>query len=106
MTATKPVSSLPMRRTKSTPKKEAEAAVSPPVSCLHQAEICREQARDAARRRRFSAAFGLFMTATVLCRHALSLQEIDEITRSLASEQLMQINLEMATYGELFKGKS
>ncbi|HEX9997770.1 MAG TPA: hypothetical protein VGB45_11545 [Abditibacterium sp.] len=105
MTLTKTISSPLMHRVKPKPKKESEATIPPPISCLQQAEICREQARDAARLKRFSAAFGLFMTATGLCRHALSFQEIDEMTRSLACDQIMQIDLEMATYAELFKAK-
>lgn len=81
---------------------KSEVAVTPPpsVSCLLQAEICREQARDAARLKRFRAAFGLFSTAAALCRHVASVVENDEGTRRLAAEQLHQIDLEMATYAE------
>lgn len=70
-------------------------------SCLQQAEICREQARDAARLKRFGAAFGLFSTAATLCRHVFGIEQIDEPTRSLASERLHQIDIEIATYAEL-----
>ncbi len=40
--------------------------------CLQQAEICREQAQEAARMKRFKAARGLFTTAIALCQRALS----------------------------------
>ncbi|HEX8463374.1 MAG TPA: hypothetical protein VF627_02040 [Abditibacterium sp.] len=71
------------------------------MSCLQQAEICREQARDAARLKRFHAAFGLFSTAAALCRHVFTTKEADEITKNLATERLHQIDIEMATYAEL-----
>ena len=68
-----------------------------PLSSLEQAEICREQARDAARLRRFKAAFGLFSTAAALCRHALaSGADADQATACLRS-----IDSEMAAYSEL-----
>ncbi|MBW3634915.1 MAG: hypothetical protein KY445_00440 [Armatimonadetes bacterium] len=78
-----------------------ESELSPSFSCLHQAEICREQARDAARLRRFRAAFGLFSTAATLCRHVFSAKEADETARALATERLQQIDIEVATYAEL-----
>lgn len=93
MTTTKPLS----RRAKSAP----EVTLPPTVLCLQQAEICREQARDAARLKRFHAAFGLFSTAAALCRHAVAIQDADESARSLASDCLQQIDIEMATYAEL-----
>jgi hypothetical protein len=71
------------------------------VSCLEQAEICREQARDAARLRRFKAALGLFATAAALCKRALTLTENDESFRSLAMDRLRQIEVEIATYTDL-----
>ena len=71
------------------------------LSCLLQAEICREQARDAARLKRFRAAFGLFATAATLCRHVFSTKEADASARALATERLHQIDIEMATYAEL-----
>ena len=40
--------------------------------CIAQSEIFCEQARQAARCKRFEAARGLFSTAVVLCRRALS----------------------------------
>lgn len=70
-------------------------------SCLQQAEICREQARDAARLKRFGAAFGLFTTAATLCRHVFGREQTDPSTRDLAKERLRQIDIEMATYAEL-----
>lgn len=92
MTAAKPHS----RRAKS-----ALPPLPDPVhSRLQQAEICREQARDAARLKRFGAAFGLFSTAATLCRHVCC-TECDETARNLACERLQQIDTEMATYAEL-----
>lgn len=73
----------------------------PCQSCLQQADICREQARDAARLKRFRAAFGLFSTASTLCKHVFAGQEADEPTKLLAIEYLRQIDIEMATYAEL-----
>lgn len=70
-------------------------------SFLQQAEICREQARDAARLKRFGAAFGLFSTAATLCRHVFGAQQCDETARTLAAERLRQIDIEVATYAEL-----
>ncbi len=76
----------------------------PPVSFLEQAEVCREQARDAARLKRFRAALGLFVTAANLCRHARKSAGADAANAEvfdLASLRLEQIDLEMATYTEL-----
>lgn len=95
MTATKPLS----RRTKPAPEVKLPLF----ISCLEQAEICREQARDAARLKRFRAAFGLFSTAAALCRHAFSIQEADESIKNLANDRLQQIDVEMATYAELVR---
>lgn len=75
--------------------------------CLEQAEICREQARAAARLKRFKAARGLFATAISLCQRALGLKtngpapaagQTDE-----AQEYLRQLTMEMSTYSELAK---
>ena len=71
-----------------------------PGSFLEQAEVCREQARDAANLKRFHAALGLFATAATLCRHAVTL-ETDAGATLLIHEQLRQIELEAATYYEL-----
>ncbi len=71
------------------------------VSFLEQAEVCREQARDAARLKRYRAALGLFSTAAALCKHARSMDSCDECTRELARERLEQIDMEAATYVEL-----
>lgn len=70
-------------------------------SGLQQAEICREQARDAARLKRFGAAFGLFTTAATLCRHVFGAEQTDPSVRDLALERLHQIDTEMAAYAEL-----
>ena len=69
-------------------------------SFLEQAEVCREQARDAAGLKRFHAALGLFATAATLCRHAVSI-ETDASASLLIQDQLQQIELEAATYYEL-----
>lgn len=72
-----------------------------PLSFLEQAEVCREQARDAVRLKRFRAALGLFSTAAALCRRVKTTQEADEATRLLADERLQQIDIETATYTEM-----
>ena len=69
-------------------------------SFLEQAEVCREQARDAASLKRFQAALGLFATAATLCRHAVSI-ETDTSATLLIQDQLQQIEIEAATYYEL-----
>lgn len=69
-------------------------------SFLEQAEVCREQAREAARLKRFGAALGLFATAATLCRHAATL-ESDARTGFDIADRLRQIDLEAATYAEL-----
>jgi len=90
------------RRTK-TPDPSLETL---PSFLLEQAEVCREQARDAARLKRFRAALGLFVTAANLCRHALTKAGdektgLDNAVLALATERLSQIDVEMATYTEL-----
>jgi hypothetical protein len=75
----------------------------PASSFLEQAEVCCEQARDAARIKRFRAAIGLFLTAANLCRHARNAAIADHDVLDLANERLEQIDIEMATYTELAK---
>ena len=65
---------------------------------LEQAEICREQAHDAVRLRRWKAATGLFATAVGLCGRAVQTGG-DECTE--ASDALRQMQVEMSTYDEL-----
>ncbi len=65
---------------------------------IEEAEICCEQARLAARARRFRAARGLFSTATALYQRAL-LQ--DGVCYESIVRRLKQIELEVATYAEL-----
>jgi len=67
-------------------------------SCLQQAEVCREQARDAVRLKRWKAAYGLFTTAIALCNRAATIGG-DACTE--AKDALRQMQIEMATYGEL-----
>ena len=83
--------------------KATEATLPLPLSCLEQAEICREQARDAVRLKRFRAALGLFSTASALCRRASVFQGADEAVRTMAVDRLRQIEMEMATYAELVR---
>lgn len=66
---------------------------------LEQAEVCREQAREAAHLKRFRSALGLFSTASVLCRHVA--MHGSESERALANEFLGALALEMATYSDL-----
>ena len=73
-------------------------------SFLEQAEVCREQARDAANLKRFHAALGLFATAATLCRHAVTL-ESDASATLLIHEQLQQIEVEAASYYELTRSR-
>jgi hypothetical protein len=65
---------------------------------LEQAEVCREQAHDAVRMKRWKAAYGLFSTAVALCNRAAAMGG-DACTE--AREALRQMQIEMATYGEL-----
>ena len=73
-------------------------------SFVEQAEVCREQARDAANLKRFHAALGLFATAATLCRHAATLERDAVATRGI-QERLRQIELEATTYYELARSR-
>jgi hypothetical protein len=73
--------------------------IAPFATFLDQAEVCREQAREAARLKRFRSALGLFATASALCRHVES--HGNEAQIALAQERLQGLSLESATYGEL-----
>ncbi len=66
--------------------------------CLEQAEICREQALNAARLKRFKAACGLFNTAISRCRYAITLGggACEE-----ASDKLTQLESELSIYADL-----
>ena len=66
---------------------------------LEQAEVCREQAREAARLKRFRSALGLFATASALCRHVATNGTATE--RERASDCLSSLALEMTTYNGL-----
>ena len=71
--------------TPTTPKRRSRKAKAQPAptqvesdeyaACLVQARICREQAQEAARLKRFKAAVGLFQTAISLCQRAVSLRK-------------------------------
>lgn len=87
-----------VKRPKTAPIKKIEIPLS--LSFIEQAEVCRAQARDAARLKRFRAALGLFRTALNLCRHAEKTGETNE-SRLLAAEKIEQIDLEFATYNEM-----
>ena len=65
---------------------------------LEQAEVCREQAHDALRLKRFKAACGLFSTAIALCNRAVTMG--GEACTD-AKDSLRQMQMEFATYSEL-----
>ena len=65
---------------------------------LEQAEVCREQAHNAARLKRYKAACGLFSTAIALCHRAI---ELGGEACTEAKDALHQMQMEMATYVEL-----
>lgn len=65
---------------------------------IEEAEICCEQARVAARGRRFRAARGLFSTAAALYQQALSQ---DGVSYESITRRLKQIETESAAYSEL-----
>ena len=94
------------RRTSRPPKADMKSSryESAPNSFIEQAEVCREQARDAANLKRFHAALGLFATAATLCRHAVTLEPDDSATL-LIKERLQQIEIEAATYYELARAR-
>lgn len=69
---------------------------------LEQAEVCCEQAREAARLKRFRSALGLFATASALCRHVECNGDDAQIV--LAKQRLSELSHESATYGELARG--
>lgn len=68
--------------------------------CLAQADICREQAREAANMHRFKAAAGLFATAQSLCQRAIVLHNGPAPE---AHERLSQLTVEMQMYRDLAK---
>ena len=74
-----------------------------PLSCLEEAEICREQAREAVRLKRFKAALGLFSTAAALCRRAAGIQEADDTIKAMANDRISQIDMEISMYRELMR---
>jgi hypothetical protein len=99
---------MPMTTIKPTTPSPSTAALSPLADSttyttfLEQAEVCREQAREAAHLRRFRSALGLFATASALCRHVVS--QGGDAERVIASERLTSLALEMATYNDLAHG--
>lgn len=80
-----PPSATPLSAAPTTPKRRSRKAKAQPApievegdeyaACLVQARICREQAQEAARLKRFKAAVGLFQTAISLCQRAVSLRK-------------------------------
>ena len=64
---------------------------------LEQAEVCREQAHNAVRLKRFKAACGLFTTAIALCNRAVTMG--GEACTD-AKDALRQMQMELATYSE------
>ncbi len=92
------------RRAKSSkPTPAAPEAVGDEYSaCLVQARICREQAHEAARLRRFQAAVGLFQTAISLCQRAMTLRKAPapELAAQDAPAQAAQVTGDGASDGE------
>jgi len=78
------------------------ADIAPLALFLEQADVCCEQAREAARLKRFRSALGLFATASALCRHVEC--NGDEAQVVLAKQRLSELSHESATYGELARG--
>ena len=104
------------------PKKPRPAAQPAPAelpadeysACLTQARICREQAQEAARLKRFRAAVGLFQTAISLCQRAVSLRKSPAFPATEPSaeappgdgearEYLQVLAIELSTYDELMR---
>ena len=81
--------------------KRPTVETAPYQDCLTQAEICREQAREAASLKRYAAARGLFSTAVSLYQRATALGG------GLHSEEaLRQLNTEMFAYSELTRSRT
>ena len=76
--------------------------IAPISSFLAQADVCREQAREAAHLKRYKSSLGLFATASALCRYVLTKGEPSDA--ALASERLKSLSVEMASYSELARG--
>ena len=77
-------------------KQRHSTEVAPYQDCLAQAEICHEQAREAASLKRYTAARGLFATAVSLYQRATDLGGAPH-----SEEALRQLNTEMFAYSEL-----
>lgn len=69
------------------------------AACLVQARICREQAQEAARLKRFKAAVGLFQTAISLCQRAVTLRKSPPLA-SLDSNAVASISSAQSTPGQ------
>lgn len=67
---------------------------------LREAAVCGEQAREAARIKRWHAASGLFSTAIALCRQAEQVSA-DEQERAETLLLLHQLTQELSVYAEL-----
>jgi len=78
------------------------ADIAPFTLLLEQADVCCEQAREAARLKRFRSALGLFATASALCRHVECNGDEEQI--ALAKQRLSDLAHESAAYGELARG--
>jgi hypothetical protein len=86
------------RKPKHKRKRLAPPAESALHMCFREAEICCEEARSAARLKRFGAAFGLFATAQSLL---LCVAQAGGELRDEACERLASVSCEMAAYHEL-----
>ncbi len=82
------------------PSKDPEAAL---LAQFRQAEICCEEARSAARLKRFEAACGLFSTAQSLLQR---IAETGGEWRTEACERLRGVSCERAAYRELARSVS
>lgn len=78
--------------------KRAKPDGTPLHNRFREVEICCEEARSAARLKRFDSAFGLFATAQVLLENAI---QTGGEWRAEACERLQNVSCEMAAYREL-----
>lgn len=70
---------------------------------IEQADICCEQARSAALKKRFTAALGLFRTAQSLYNRAIA---IGGEACAEARERLQNLSVEIASYAELARPRA
>lgn len=100
---TKTANSTSRKRKRKNKIEAQEKGESSMRSFFREAEICCEQARSAARLKRFDAACGLFATAQALLTRVV--QAGGEL-RNEASERLAGVSAEMSAYRELARSTS